>query len=270
MAIFIQKPWYRKGGSGGVWVPQEWNVSIDAGDRTWTDGEDIYYSWLGTSYKLNKSTKNWDTITWSDSGYTSIKGTEIFIYDNTHVIYLDDRLRYEFSKPDNAWYLIKWRGGTPDRAWGSRTWTDGENLYLSSNSDQYRMGGIYTSNTYIWETKTWNGLSSFVGQSVWTDGNNIYYSSQSTQKILDVSTSTWSDKIWNGLSSFDGIDVWTDGTDIYYSATYPSNQQYILDKSTSTWSVKNWGNISDIRGRYVWTDGTDIYYSYSTSQYKRA
>ena len=80
-----------------------------------------------------------------------------------------------------------------------------------------------------WESKTWNGLTSFYGYNVWTDGDNIYLSFSSSQYILDKSTSTWNIKKWNnvGDSYNKGECVWTDGVNTYLSN---NNYQYILIK----------------------------------------
>ena len=139
---------------------------------------------------------------------------------------------------------------------GDRIWTDGENVYYSSDSDQY----ILDKSTSTWNTKTWNGISSFSGDNIWTDGENIYYSNSSGQRVLDKSTSTWNTKTWSGLSNFSGTNIWTDGKDIYLSE---SAKQYVLDKSTSTWNTKTWSGLTSYDGQYIWTDGENIYYDYS-------
>ena len=45
-----------------------------------------------------------------------------------------------------------------------------------------------------WNTKTWNGLTSFSGENIWTDGDNIYCSpGTNTQYVLKDRTQTTSD-----------------------------------------------------------------------------
>ena len=145
---------------------------------------------------------------------------------------------------------------------GSDVWTDGDNLYYSSVNKHY----IFDKSTSTWSTKTWTGLTSFFGQYIWTDGDNIYYSDENNQYVLDKSTSTWSTKTWNGLTNFQGEKIWTDGDNIYYSDNY-NPTQLVLDKSTSTWSTKTWYGLTDFNGYEVWTDGNDIYYSSGYAQY---
>jgi len=107
-------------------------------------------------------------------------------------------------------------------------------------------------------SKTWNGLTSFIGEHIWTDGESIYYSYETDQYVLDKSTSTWTTKTWNGLTSFNGANIWTDGENIYYSS---SSDQYVLDKATSTWNAKIWNGLTSFNGANIWTDGENIYYS---------
>ena len=109
-----------------------------------------------------------------------------------------------------------------------------------------------------WSTKTWTGLTGFIGSSIWTDGENIYHSNGSRQYVLDKETSTWSAKTWNGLTSFSASSIWTDGENIYYGS---SVNQYVLNKETSTWSTKTWNGLTNFYGSYVWTDGENIYCS---------
>ena len=156
------------------------------------------------------------------------------------------------------WTAKSWSGLTNFS--GQYIWTDGENIYFSSGSEQY----VLDKSTSTWSAKTWSSLASFDGYYVWTDGENIYYSSSSTQYVLDKSTSTWSTKSWSGFANVDGRYIWTDGENIYYS--YGSNQ-YVLNKSTSTWSSKTWIGRSSFSGSVIWTDGENIYSSDSSNQY---
>ena len=114
-------------------------------------------------------------------------------------------------------------------------------------------GSVYPS---TWESKTWNGMTSFSGNGIWTDGENIYYSNSTNHYVLNRETSTWEPKTWNGLTSFGGEHIWTDGTDIYYS--YGTNQ-YVLNRETSTWESKTWNRLSKIYKDGIWTDGEYIY-----------
>ena len=77
-----------------------------------------------------------------------------------------------------------WSGFT--KVSGSVIWTDGDNIYYSSGTEQY----VLDKSTSTWNPKTWSGLESFRGDWVWTDGDNIYYSNSSVWYVLDKSIPT--------------------------------------------------------------------------------
>ena len=78
----------------------------------------------------------------------------------------------------DTWTEKTWSGLTDFE--GSNIWTDGNNIYYSSSTNQY----VLDIATSTWNTKTWNGLTSFDGNNIWTDGNNIYHSSGTTHYVL--------------------------------------------------------------------------------------
>ena len=204
----------------------------------------------------------------------------------------------ENTKTD--WEDAPWLGDFT--GYGSRVWTDGDNVYYSDNGSDYVLNkstntweekvwtGPLTSfnaeniwndadNVYYsdgsqqyvlnkisgeWETKTWNGLSNLHKGCIWIDGDNIYYSDYNDHYVLNKATSTWEPKTWQGLTSFYGYYVWTDGVNVYYS-NY--NEQYVLNKATSTWEPKTWYGLTSFDCEYVWTDGDNVYYSDGTSNY---
>ena len=159
-------------------------------------------------------------------------------------------------KQSSTWKPITWNVDLL----AAYTWTDGENIYNSCQTDHY----VLNKETSTWEPKTWNGLASFYGSNVWTDGENIYYSYETDHYVLNKETSTWEPKTWNGLASFYGSNVWTDGENIYLSSY---TVQYVLNKETSTWEPKTWNGLSDrfisekFHSSYIWTDGENIYLS---------
>ena len=117
---------------------------------------------------------------------------------------------------------------------------------------------------YKWESKTWQGKTSFSGDGIWTDGENIYYSNSTNQYVLNRETSTWESKSWNGYVPFDGSSIWTDGENIYYSS---GSTQRVLNRKTSTWGTKTWSGVTPFISASIWTDGENIYYSRNTDQY---
>lgn len=83
-----------------------------------------------------------------------------------------------------VWVAKTWNGLT--YFWGNEVWTDGENIYRSSNGSNY----VLDKSTSTWTTKTWYGLTSFEGAYVWTDGENIYCSRASDQYVLQITEYT--------------------------------------------------------------------------------
>ena len=140
-------------------------------------------------------------------------------------------------------------------------WTDGENTYYSSSSEQY----VLNKETSTWEEKTWSGLTNFSGVYIWTDGESIYYSNDTEQYVLNKETSTWSEKIWEGLTNPNAVYIWTDSTNIYYSnGLY---EQYQLNQETSTWEQKTWYGLTNFECAFIWTDNTNVFYSDDSKQY---
>ena len=149
---------------------------------------------------------------------------------NEYALKLDIKTRITSTKKGvypYEWKTKTWSGFNAIQV-GVVIWTDGENIYYSSGTDQY----VLNRSTSTWETKTWNGLTRFNGDFIWTDGENIYYSLVGDQYVLNRSTSTWETKTWNGLTRLYKDAIWTDGEDIYYSGG--SASQYVLSKVIST------------------------------------
>ncbi len=69
---------------------------------------------------------------------------------------------------------------SPPPIHGFSIWTDGTNIYYSSDSIQR----VLNKSTSTWSTKSWSGLTNFDGRYIWTDGDNIYYFIYSDQYVL--------------------------------------------------------------------------------------
>lgn len=154
----------------------------------------------------------------------------------------------------DTWEIKVWNG--LDKLWGSRVWTDGDNIYHYYN-------GHYILNGDTWETKTWEGFDiSFDPAYIWTDGENCYYSRGDSQYVLNGDT--WEVKVWNGLDNLSANRVWTDGKKYYYSG---DGTHYVLNGDT--WEIKVWNGdgLGDIHGGSIWTDGNNIYFSDGTTHY---
>ena len=82
------------------------------------------------------------------------------------------------DKFDKNWTAKTWTGLSSLS--GSRTWTDGTDIYYSNANMQY----VLDKSTSTWSAKTWNGLTNFEGNRILTDGNNIYYLNNDNQYVL--------------------------------------------------------------------------------------
>ena len=155
----------------------------------------------------------------------------------------------------NEWVQMTWSGLSSFN--GSNIWTNGNDIYYSSSSNQYRLNG----NT--WETMTWSGLTSFNGSNIWINGNDIYYSSSSNQYRLNGTT--WETMTWtNAPTNLTGQYIWSNGNDIYYSS---SSTQYRLNGTT--WETMTWTNApTNLTGQYIWSNGNDYYFSLGEGQYR--
>ena len=129
---------------------------------------------------------------------------------------------------------------------GKNIWTDGTNTYYSNGSEHYVLNGD------TWETKVWNGTTSFLVDDIWTDGTNVYCNGIYK---LNNATNTWEWNYCNVLGLI-GNQIWTDGTNTYYST---GSEQYVLNGDT--WEHKTWTGLTSFSGGCVWTDGENYYYS---------
>ena len=266
--------------STSTWNTKTWQApsGVDptriTGADIWTDGENIYYYYISSymdifSLELKHTYKTITVLAKvAETGdYSDLKNkiivNPILEGNEEKLTGLEvENVKYkvpEIKIKDEEWIQKIWTGLTDFN--GSSIWTDGENIYCSSGSNQY----VLDKSTSTWTTKIWTGLTNFYGSNIWTDGENIYYSLFSTQYVLDKATSTWSTKSWTGLTNFYGSNIWTDGENIYYSSS--SNYQYELNKTTSTWSTKTWTGLAEFYGSNIWTDGNNIYYSSYLEQY---
>lgn len=242
------------------WLEKTWSgLTNFVGKWVWTDGDNIYYSFNGDNYVLDKSTSTWSTKTWNGTSAfdSSLIGGAVWT-DGNDIYYSNGPDQFVLNKSTSTWTTKTWDGIY--QPYASSIWTDGENIYYSSGSTNF----VYDKSTTKWSSKSWNGYHQIDGPNIWTDGDNIYFSSGTNQYVLDKATSTWNPKTWNGLTSYYGVYVWTDGTDVYYS---DNSNQYVLDKATSTWNPKTWDGLTSFRGDDIWSDGTDTYYSNAANQY---
>ena len=162
-----------------------------------------------------------------------------------------------FTSNDNSFILneedLSWKYITLGTTTSKDIWTVGQDIYMSSNSTHYK----FNKEVLKWERIYWNGLTSFYGDNIWTDGENTYYSSNTSQYVLNIETSTWETKTWQGLTSFYGTSTWTDGENTYYSS---NTSQYVLNKETSSWEIKTWNGVTSFSGNMLYNVTGNIYF----------
>ena len=102
----------------------------------WTDGENIYSSYLGDNYVFNKNTKKWEVKTWY--GLTDFSGSNVWT-DGENIYYS------EYTNATAFYYVLDVETSTwVEKAWaglnvfnGNCIWTDGENIYYSYMGENY-------------------------------------------------------------------------------------------------------------------------------------
>lgn len=182
-----------------VWDAITWNVDV-YGDRIWTDGTDIFFSDINLQYKLNLSTGEWETHTWSSGGTTEIAGNQIWT-DGTDIYFSGSNGIYVYNRTNNNWTavtFINYPAGTSTY----QIWSDGIDNYYSSGTTHK----VLDKSTRTWSDMTWNGLINFAGTEVMHWNNKIYVR-QGTSPYnfyeLNVATHTWtlSAEMLNPLTS---------------------------------------------------------------------
>jgi hypothetical protein len=118
---------------GGNWSAKTWTglTNLD-GDRIWTDGTNIYYSYFGDQYVLDVSTSTWSAKTWT--GLTDYNGLRIWT-DGINIYYSDGAAQYVLDVSTSTWSAKTWTGLTSFK--GDYIWTDGTNIYYSDGASQY-------------------------------------------------------------------------------------------------------------------------------------
>lgn len=155
----------------------------------------------------------------------------------------------------------------------SNFWTDGEDIYFTSESNpMYR----FDKDNEVWvrdDSYTQGIPDIFYPESTWTDGKNIYYSRYDIGSfILNKSEKKWEPITWEGAPErLYTTYFWTDGTQIFYSN---GSQQYRVDienrifhdLGAEVWYDSTSGEYLDLHGEYIWTDGYHVYYTPNSSQ----
>ena len=148
-----------------TWEQKEWNINVNP-LCLWSDGEDVYSSFLDEQYKLNQETEIWEPITWNISVISLAVWT-----DGENIYHGSD---FKLNKETMMWDSIDIE--CPLNFAPSYIWRYKDNIYYG----EY----VFNKEAKTWEIKSWNGITSILGDSVWTDGENMYYSDYNS--FLDV------------------------------------------------------------------------------------
>lgn len=140
-----------------TWEQKEWNINVNP-LCLWSDGEDVYSSFLDEQYKLNQETEIWEPITWN----ISVNFLAVWT-DGENIYHGSD---FKLNKETMMWDSIDIE--CPLNFAPSYVWRYKDNTYY----DEY----VFNKEAKTWEIKSWNGITSILGDSVWTDGENMYYS----------------------------------------------------------------------------------------------
>ena len=111
------------------WVSKTWNIRF-YGNYVWTDGKgNIFMTDTGEYHQLNKSTGNWEEMTW-DTHDNELIGYNIWT-DGYNVYHSCAPYNMKFITEDKSWEVVTFE--TLDEFDGENVWSDGKNIYCSIN-----------------------------------------------------------------------------------------------------------------------------------------
>lgn len=211
--------------------------------KSYTITENTTFTAKFGNYALQTISTNFNSYGFTSYGFWN-DGKNIYYSSGT-----SDQYVYDFET--NTFVLNEWYG---QDFTGQQIWHDGDNIYYSNNDIQYKLN----KETRVWETMTWNGLTSFKGFFVWTDGVDKYYSSGGSNYILNRSTNTWESISITGASNVSGAYIWN-----YKDSTFlsTSSKTYLFNKDNRTWTATTWTGGKPVDGINVFTDGVNAFYA---------
>ena len=140
-----------------TWEQKEWNINVNP-LCLWSDGEDVYSSFLDEQYKLNQETEIWEPITWN------ISVNSLAVWTDGENIYHESD--FKLNKETMMWDKIDIE--CPEQIAPTYIWRYKDNTYFA----EY----VFNKETKIWENKSWNSELTPLGADIWTDGEYMYYS----------------------------------------------------------------------------------------------
>lgn len=278
----VDNYWYATA-DGMVWIPYALNYPhrYFTGDDVWYADGDVYESYFGTTYKLNKTDMTWTQVNVGLSGNTNVGGF------HGHNIWYDGNNVYANKFNENATHLDIYIFNHTTKKFDSHVsqdylattpyiWKSGGNIYWSFNTGDLTDPAhnlMWNRSTLKWELKSWTfsePLQSpygFMGNSVWNKYNGETFCTDHDNDgnlinlfKLNLSTSTWTAIEHSGWVSAGDYYSWTDYNGKKHFSK--NEEQYYLDQSTGEWvSHGPWVVLKYPYGTFVWTDGTYIYHS---------
>jgi len=193
-----------------VWSPKSWDVGAGNlyGNGVWrSPSGDLYHTKTNHNYKYNKTTKQWETITFINQPASNLSGPYNIWSAYGHTYYTD-------STYDSGYHLVS-----------SQTWE-------------------LDYSTLTWSEKTWVGFEPEYGAPIWTDGKNVYYTYEDNsypgkhqEYVLNPGTGAWEEHIWDIdflQGQYSGVmadRIWHDGKHTYFSNTSaPSSSRVYNDQ----------------------------------------
>lgn len=252
----------------------EW-VSITAGsdiwvtgDKIWYENGNIYYSNTepaptNQQFKFNKSTKNWDDMTWE--GLTAFSGEDVWEDNYGNIYYSNGTTHYKRDKNStNRWYAVAFTSDSSLRSfYGRYIWKTNNATYYSKGAEQHKL--VVGPGNLRWVTVQWTDLTEPLGSEIWADDKNIYYSNDTNQYILEYSNDNNNNKTtipitWSNIpDNFDPANIWHIENTTYYSKG--TTHRIINEDTMSFDDFTQWKGLDSFSGEYIWKSNNNIYYT---------
>lgn len=238
------------------WVEKEikglYDVVTDNSFNTkyiWSDNNNnVYYSYEGNQYKLNKSTSEWVKISWSDSNL-QLNGSKI-IKVNNYIYYFKNNEYYIFDEVSgNTWVKYNWEDNIIID--GTYIWSIDNHYYYSNSEQQFRLD----TNAFKWESVNWDygdsGINVLSNDGIWFCNNTVFY-----RLSAKLESSFGAKDINRNL-------IQDEYTEIYTNEVSPQTRLDI----TSFKDPNNESNELYINTKYIWKDNDIVRSNNSTLTY---
>ena len=171
--------------ANNTWLTTGWSEFL-VGDFIFVIDGVCYYNDMTSPFtgEYTFDGETWEKISAGNiiGGSVWTDGTDYYACNTTPGRYGGNLI---WNRNTGKWETISWKGvvanAANSRMYGSNVWTDGTNLYYSSNV----ANAVIDIKNLTLSEKTWiGGPSSLYGENIWTDGENIYYSKGTEQYVF--------------------------------------------------------------------------------------